>query len=40
MTYGNTNIALHKVSNQRTYKKIFIILHHGNLPIMHICLYI
>ena len=34
MTYGNTDMALHKVSNQRTYKKIFIILHHGNLPIM------
>ena len=40
MTYGNTDMALHKVNNQRTYKKIFIILHHGNLSIMHICLYI
>ena len=39
MTY-NTDMALHKMSNQRTYKKIFIILHHGNLPVMHICLYI
>ena len=30
MTYGNTDMAaLHKVSNQRIYKKIFIILHHG-----------
>ena len=38
MTYGNTNMELHKVSNQRTIKNI--ILHHGNLPIMHICLYI
>ena len=40
MTYGDTDMTLHKASNQRTYKKIFIILHHGNLPIMHICLYI
>ena len=33
-------MALHKVSNQRSYKKICIIIHHGNLPKMQICLYI
>ena len=39
-TYGSTDMALIEVSNQRSYKKNPIILHHGNLPVMHICLYI
>ena len=39
MNYGNTEMVLHKVSNQRSYQKNSIILPHGYLPVMHICLY-
>ena len=40
MIYGSTEMPLHKVSNQRSYKKINIVLHHANLQIMHIFLEI
>ena len=40
MIYGSTEMPLHKVSNQRSYRKINIVLHHANLQIMHIFLEI
>ena len=40
MIYSSTEMTFNKVSNQRSYKKLSIIIHHGNLPKMHICFYI
>ena len=39
-TYDNTEMPPHKVSNQRSYRKISIILHYANLPMMQIFLEI
>ena len=39
-TYDNSEVPLHKVINQRSYRKMNIILHHANLPMMHIFLAI
>ena len=36
-TNGKSDMALHKMSNHRSYEKIYIMLHHGNLYIMQNC---